>query len=141
MKSIVLTALFLSSFATASGGPEIVELTHSSAGDLGFTISTKKEGSSIQVVLKGPAQINDSCPASRSGVFLLDSQGQEIITYITELPVSQKQPEALGYYIDKGQTMGVFIDYLCSKGDIVLGKRYTVPSIGNWLITSKGKPT
>ncbi|NIB45209.1 hypothetical protein HBA55_36890 [Pseudomaricurvus alkylphenolicus] len=135
MKNFALSMLFLSAHAVASGGPEIVALTHSSANELGFTVVTKLEGPSTQVQLKGPAKSIDSCPASRSGTFLLDAKGQELMVHITELPPSQEQPEALGYYIDKNHTMGVFIDYLCSQGSVTKSKRYTVPSISNWLIT------
>ncbi|NKI16128.1 hypothetical protein HCU74_01725 [Spongiibacter sp. KMU-166] len=135
MKNFALSMLFLSAHALATGGPEIVELTHSSANELGFTVATKLEGLSTQVQLKGPAKNIDSCPASRSGTFLLDAEGQELMVHITELPPSQEQPEALGYYINKSHTMGVFIDYICSQGSLAKSKRYTVPSISNWLIT------
>jgi hypothetical protein len=136
MKNLALSILLLfSAHAVASSGPEIVELTQSSAKELGFTVLVKLEGPSTQLRLKGPIKSIDSCPASRSGTFLLDAKGEELMVHIIELPLSQEQPEALGYYINKSHTMGVFIDYLCSQGGVAKSKRYTVPSISNWLIT------
>lgn len=136
MKNLALSILlFFSAHAVASSGPEIVELTQSSAEEFGFTVSVTLEGSSTQVRLKGPINSVDSCLASRSGTFLLDAKGEELMVHITELPLSQEQPEALGYYTNKSHTMGVFIDYLCLQSGGSKSKRYTVPSISNWLIT------
>lgn len=138
MKSVSLSFLLLFSTLTmATSLIKTVALTPLSAKALGFTVSAYIEGPSIQVRLKGPIKNVDSCYAARSGTFLLDSNDQELMLHITELPHSQEQPEALGYYINNTHSMGVFLDYICPLNVSRGSKRYTVLSIGDWLITSK----
>lgn len=136
MRYLFLLLVFISSASVASSGPKEVPLTPELAEKLGFSVKVTLEGPATMIELKGPHQSPSGCPASRSGSFLLDSSGEELFVYITELPKADLRPEALGYFTNKKHTMGVFIDYLCSDTRTSQGIRYSVPSISNWLITS-----
>lgn len=135
MRFIGIILIFFSSLAFASGGPKEVTLTPELAKTLGFTIEVKPEGPAIMIEMQGPIESPSGCPATRSGSFLLDSNGEELFVYITELPKSNSMPEAVGYYTNKSHKMGVYIDYLCKGAKVLQSIRYSVPSISNWLIT------
>ncbi|WP_299496078.1 hypothetical protein [uncultured Shewanella sp.] len=138
MKNVILTLVFLSPIAVGGGLPKEVSLTPALAEELGFSISVTPEGAATMVELKGPRESPSSCLASRSGTFLLDQDGEELLVHITELPKTNSQPEAVGYYTNSTHTMGVFIDYLCKEPKVLQSIRYTVQSTSEWLITSKG---
>ncbi|WP_045859102.1 hypothetical protein [Teredinibacter purpureus] len=135
MKFIGIILILFSSFSLASGGPKEVTLTPALAEDMGFSIKVNSEGPAIMIEMQGPMESPSGCPAKRSGTFLLDSNGEELFVYITELPVSNSKPEAIGYYTNKSHEMGVFIDYLCKGTKVLKSIRYTAPSINTWLIT------
>ena len=135
MKFIGLLLVFISSFSVASGGPKEVTLSPELAEELGFSIKVNPEGPAIMIKMQGPVASPSGCPAKRSGSFLLGSNGEELMVYITELPESDSKPEAIGYYTNKSHEMGVFIDYLCNGTKVLKGIRYSVPSINTWLTT------
>ncbi len=135
MKFIGLILVIFSSVSFASSGPKEVILTPALADDLGFSIKVNLEGPGIMIEMQGPMESPSGCPAKRSGSFLLDSNGEELFLYITELPVSDSKPETIGYYMNKSHEMGVFIDYLCQGTKVLKSIRYFVPSINAWLIT------
>lgn len=135
MKYLLIVLALISPSLTASGGPKEVTLSPELAEKLGFTIIVKPESGTTMIELKGPNKSHSGCAAKRSGSYLLGEQGQELFVYITELPQTDTKPQALGYYSNKGHTMGVFIDYLCSGTQTLKSIRYSVPSISNWLIT------
>ena len=132
MKHIFLLLIIIPTLTLASGGPKEVTLTPELAKKLGFSINVKPEGSAIMIELKGPKNSPSGCPASRSGVFLLGKSGEELLVHITELVKSNTQPEAVGYYTTSENTMGVFIDYLCTGTTVLQSIRYSVPSIKEW---------
>ena len=132
MKHIFLILIFISTLALASAGAKEVSLTPDLAKKLGFLINIKPEGNAIMIELKGPKDSPSGCPASRSGVFLLGENGEELLVHITELEKSNVQPEAVGYYTTSENTMGVFIDYLCTGTKVLQSIRYSVQSIGEW---------
>nr|WP_299775762.1 hypothetical protein [uncultured Pseudoteredinibacter sp.] len=135
MRFIGITLIMFSFFSFASGGPKEVTLTPELAETLGFNIQVNPEGLAIMIEMEGPLESPSGCPAKRSGSFLLGSNGEELFVYITELPVSNSKPEAIGYYTNKSHEMGVFIDYLCKGTKVLKSIRYSVPSISKWLIT------
>lgn len=135
MKFIGIMLIMFSSFSLASGGPKEVTLTAALAETLGFSIKVSPEGSAVMVEIQGPMESPAGCPVKRSGSFLLDSNGEEIFVYITELPISNSKAEAIGYYTNKSHEMGVFIDYLCQGTKVLKSIRYSVPSINTWLTT------
>lgn len=135
MKYFLILLLLVSPVLMASSGPKEVTLNPELAKKLGFSIIVTPEAGATMVELKGPLKSPSGCPASRSGSFLLSKEGQELFVYITELPKTEVEPQALGYFSNKEHTMGVFIDYLCSGTQALKSIRYSVPSISNWLIT------
>lgn len=135
MRFIGILLIVVSSFSFASGGPKEVTLTPELVETLGFNIEVNPEGLVTIIEMQGPLESPSGCPAKRSGSFLLDSNGEELFVYITELPVSSSRPEAIGYFTNKSHEMGVFIDYLCKGTKVLKSTRYSVPSISKWLIT------
>ena len=109
-------------------------LTPALAETLGFSIQVNPEGSSIMIKIQGPLESPAGCPARRSGSFLLDSNGEELFVYITELTEYDLKPEAIGYYTNQSHEMGVFINYLCEGAKVLASVRYNVPLINTWLM-------
>ncbi|WP_339075292.1 hypothetical protein [Teredinibacter turnerae] len=132
MKNLILLLIFIPAFCFATGTLKEVFLSHVLADKLGFSVNLKPEGSAVVIKLKGPTNSPSGCPASRSGVFLLGKNGEELLVYITELEKANSTPKAVGYYTSSEHTMGVFIDYICTGTKTFQSIRYSVQSINAW---------
>ena len=139
MKQMLFILLILfSKYSLAS--PPITEqvLTRENIRELGFsvTIEVAPEGTSVKIV--GPQNINDHCFASSSGNALMDKAGNELMTYVTQLSSDQASPVAFGYYTSNDTTMSVWLDYFCLPDQEKSSRRFIVPSVAEYLITSLG---
>ncbi|WP_018016423.1 hypothetical protein [Teredinibacter turnerae] len=132
MKNLLLLLIFIPAFSFASGTLKEVSLSPELAEKLGFSINVKPEGGTVMIELKGPKNGPSGCPVSRSGVFLLGKNGEELLVYITELEKADSPPQAVGYYTSSENSMGVFIDYICTGTKVLQSIRYSVQSIKAW---------
>ena len=132
MKNLLLLIIIIPVFSFASGTLKEVSLSPELAEKLGFSINAKPEGGAVMVELKGPKYSPSGCLASRSGVFLLGKNGEELLVYITELEKEDSPPQAVGYYTSSENTMGVFMDYICTGTNVLQSIRYSVQSIKVW---------
>lgn len=136
----ILSILFLVFACEASASPPITEqeLTRENVREFGFsvTIEVSPEATSVKIV--GPKSINDNCFPGRSGNALMDDKGNELTTYVTQLTSSQVAPVAFGYYTSNKTTMSIWLDYFCPPEEARNSRRFIVPSVAKYLITSVG---
>lgn len=135
MKGIVLFIFIFPATAFASGPIKTVNLTPTTAKSLGFEVVVESDKGSTMVTLKGPSQNANSCPATKSGSYVLDAKGNEVSGNINF--ISNPHPFVFGYYTKSEYSMGVFIDYICTDLPHLKSERYTIDSISSWLITNQ----
>jgi hypothetical protein len=133
----ILLISMLSSIVNAMPNISEQELSQKLAAELGFSVVAEAEGDAISIKFIGPEQVKNGCFPGRSGSYLLDPKGEELILQTTLLNKNIGKPEVLGYSADRANTMGVFIDYFCSKERLLESTRYSVPSTKEWLITNQ----
>jgi len=133
--AILLIPVAMSSFA--SPGITEQEITYENARDLGFsvTIEATSEATSIQLV--GPKSINGNCAPARSGSALISETSEELMVYQTNLESGSSAPVAYGYFTQKNTSMSVWLDYFCPPGHELESRRFVIPSVAKYLITSQ----
>ncbi len=131
----IFAALFGISITTAHaiGVPKIERLTPENFAELGFEISVKKEYGALSVEFTGPEKINRDCPATRSGAYLLDETGDELMVFVSEIVGHSGRPNAIGYQMDNANRMGVFFEYICPEHHLLDSKRYEIESLADFL--------
>lgn len=133
--AMLLIPVAMSSFAS----PVITEqeITYENARDYGFavTIEVTSEATSIQLV--GPKSFNGDCVPARSGSALTSETNEELMVYQTNLEPGDSEPLAYGYFTQKNTSMSVWLDYFCPPGREVESRRFIIPSVAKYLITSQ----
>ncbi|GAB2889245.1 hypothetical protein ACCI51_18985 [Microbulbifer echini] len=139
MKRILCVLLGLLSVGSLAS-PPITEqvLTRENVRKLGFSVTVEVSPEATSVKIVGPKSINGNCYPGRSGNALMDKAGNELTTYVTQLTSSQVAPVAFGYYTSNETNMSVWLDYFCPPDQAKNSRRFVVPSVAEYLITSLG---
>jgi hypothetical protein len=133
----ILLSIF-SGIVLASAGITEKVLTAENVRDLGFSVSIEVSPEATAVKLVGPKIINKECRPTRSGVALLDNEGGEIMVSQTRLEHRHMVPVSDSYYYSpKTTVMSVWLDYICTPENVRNSRRYIVPSVREYLITSQ----
>ena len=133
----VLIVLFAEASIASPGITEQV-ITPENVRALGFSVTIEVTPEATSINLVGPKSINGNCFIGRSGNALMDSAGNELTAYTTQLQSSQVAPVAFGYYTSNKTTMSVWLDYFCPPSEASKSRRFVMPSVAKYLITSLG---
>ena len=112
---------------------KIQKITPENANVFGVDISSTKDGQVTLVKMVGPIESKEGCPPRRAGSFLLDNEGDVLNMFIVELNNDSSNPQVIGYYTTESQSMGVFIDYICTNGNSNQSLRYEIESISDFI--------
>ncbi|MBU3069013.1 hypothetical protein KOI40_04225 [Aestuariicella sp. G3-2] len=135
-----LLAIFLLPIALcslASPGITEQEITYKNARDLGFAVTVEVTSEATSIKLIGPKSINGNCTPARSGNALMSAAGEELMVYQANLQPGDSVPVAFGYFTQKNTNMSVWLDYFCPPGQELESRRFVIPSVAKYLITSQ----
>jgi hypothetical protein len=139
MNRILCMLLFIFAEASiASQGITEQVITPENVRELGFSVTIEVTSEATSINLVGPKSINGNCFVGRSGNALMDQAGNELTTYITKIQSPEVAPVAFGYFTSNKTTMSVWLDYFCPPGEASKSRRFVVPSVAKYLITSLG---
>lgn len=133
--AIFLLPIALPSFA--SPGITEQEITPENAKGLGFSVTIEVSSEATSIKLVGPKSIKSNCTPARSGNALTGALGDELIVYQTNLEAGDSGPIAFGYFTQKNTNMSVWLDYFCPPGHELESRRFIIPSVAKYLITSQ----
>ncbi len=133
IKALFAAGVILLSAAAvrAEGGVEAVWLAPSDLNELGFSVEIVRERAGIDLTLRGPRTGPNSCSARRSGIVLLDVDGQEVAGGSTYWAVDSEEPRVHAFLGDgwRFPKMAVYLDYLCPADRLADGRRYGIRDV------------
>ncbi|MCK9504746.1 MAG: hypothetical protein M0Q95_11260 [Porticoccaceae bacterium] len=136
-RAFAIAFLFFSVVAQASPPISEQEITPKNVRELGFFVSIEVTPEATSINLVGPKSLDENCFPARSGSALMDKSGNELMVYQTNLEASDSAPVSLGYFTKMDTTMSVWLDYFCSPGQESKSRRFVIPSVAKYLITSQ----
>ena len=138
MKRVITTLiLFLSMSVEASPPISEHEITPENVREFGFSVNIEVTQDATSISMVGPKSIDGNCLPARSGSALLDKSGAELMVYQTNLEAAHSDPVSMGYFTRMNTTMSVWLDYFCPPGQELKSRRFVVPSVAKYLITSQ----
>jgi hypothetical protein len=125
--------------ALATGGPRAIQLTPELAAQLGFSVSITEEPEQPGVTtamaeIVAPTSVPGPCFPFRSGSALLNSDGEQLMVFVSEIHDREVAPKVLGAVTLPSHRMAIWFDYRCPGAvrDDLYGRRYLIESLRDW---------